>query len=44
MAKLAGAKRVVNKVVVSDAAREKASSTLDTGRRRAQVKRSDVKR
>jgi outer membrane lipoprotein-sorting protein len=44
MAKLAGAKQVVNRIVVSDAARQQASSTLVAGRRRAQVKRSDVKR
>ena len=39
-----GAKQVVNRIVVSDAARQQASSTLVAGRRRAQVKRSDVKR
>ncbi|MCS6953799.1 MAG: BON domain-containing protein [Bryobacterales bacterium] len=39
MAKSAGAKKVVNKVVVSDAARLKASNNLTTGRRRAQVRR-----
>jgi hypothetical protein len=44
MAKSAGAKQVVNRIEVSDAARQKASATLTTGRRRAQVKRSDVKR
>jgi len=44
MAKAAGAKQVVNKVEVSEAARDKASETLATGRRRAQVKRSEVKR
>jgi osmotically-inducible protein OsmY len=41
MAKTAGAKQVVNKIQVSDAAREKAASSLSTGRRRAQVKRSE---
>ncbi len=41
MAKTAGAKAVVNNIKVSDAAKEKASENLDTGRRRAQVKRSD---
>ncbi len=44
MAKSAGAKQVVNKIQVSEAARQKASSNLETGRRRAQVKRSEVKR
>jgi hypothetical protein len=44
MAKAAGARQVINKIQVSEAAREKASATLATGRRRAQVKRSDVKR
>ena len=44
MAKSAGAKQVVNKIEVSQASREKASATLATGRRRAQVKRSEVKR
>jgi hypothetical protein len=32
---------VVNKIEVSDKAREAASQNLTTGRRRAQVKRSD---
>src|SRR5258706_3930557 len=41
MAKTAGAKAVVNNIKVSDAAKEKASENLETGRRRAQVKRSD---
>ena len=41
MAKTAGAKSVVNKIKVSDAAKEKAADNLDQGRRRAQVKRSD---
>ncbi|MCL5743115.1 MAG: BON domain-containing protein [Acidobacteria bacterium] len=41
LAKSAGAKKVVNKVVVSQAAREKASANLAKGRRRAQVKRSE---
>jgi len=42
LAKNAGAKQVVNKVEVSDEAKEKASSNLSSGGRRAQVKRSDV--
>jgi hypothetical protein len=41
MAKTAGAKSVVNKIKVSDAAKQKAGENLDTGRRRAQVKRGD---
>jgi hypothetical protein len=43
MARTAGARKVINKIQVSEAAREKASATLATGRRRAQVKRSDAK-
>ncbi len=43
MAKTAGAKAVVNKIMISDAARAKASANLENGRRRAQVKRSDVR-
>ncbi len=42
MAKSAGAKAVVNKIKVSDAAKEKAAANLEKGRRRAQVKRSEV--
>ena len=42
LAKNAGASKVVNRVEVSDAAKEKAASNLDSGRRRAQVKRSDA--
>jgi hypothetical protein len=42
MAKTAGAIAVVNNIKVSDAAKEKAGENLDQGRRRAQVKRSDV--
>ena len=41
MAKSAGAKAVVNNIKISDAAKEKAGENLDTGRRRAQVKRGD---
>ena len=41
-AKSQGATKVVNKIEVSQAAKEKASSNLDSGRRRAQVKRSDI--
>jgi hypothetical protein len=42
LAKNAGAAQVVNKVEVSDEAKEKAASNLSTGARRAQVKRSEV--
>jgi hypothetical protein len=42
MAKTAGAIAVVNNIKVSDAAKQKAADNLDQGRRRAQVKRSDV--
>jgi hypothetical protein len=41
MAKTAGAKAVTNHIKVSDAAKQKAEENLDSGRRRAQVKRSD---
>lgn len=44
MARTAGARQVINKIQVSEAAREKAAATLATGRRRAQVKRSDANR
>jgi len=42
LAKSAGAKQVVNKVEVSDAAKDKATANLSSGGRRAQVKRSEV--
>lgn len=42
LAKNAGAKQVVNKVEVSEDAKEKAASNLASGARRAQVKRSEV--
>jgi hypothetical protein len=41
MAKSAGAKKVVNNIKVGDAAKQTASSNLEQGRRRVQVKRSD---
>ncbi len=44
MAKSAGAKQVINKILVEDSARQKAAASLASGRRRAQVKRSEVKR
>ncbi|MBI4876724.1 MAG: BON domain-containing protein [Acidobacteria bacterium] len=44
LAKLAGARAVLNKVQASDEARRKAASQLAQGRRRAQIKRSDVER
>lgn len=42
LAKNAGATSVVNKVAVSQAAKDKAAKNLATGRRRAQVKRSQT--
>jgi hypothetical protein len=41
LAKQAGARAVVNKIEVSQAARDKAAANLASGRRRAQVKRSE---
>jgi osmotically-inducible protein OsmY len=41
LAKTAGAKQVINRVEVSEAARQRASANLKSGSRRAQVKRSD---
>ena len=41
MARSAGARQVVNRIEVSEAARMKASSNLASGRRRAQVKRGE---
>jgi hypothetical protein len=41
MAKSAGAKKVVNNIKVSDAAKAKAGENLEQGRRRVQVKRGD---
>ena len=42
LARNGGALRVVNRIEVSEAAKEKAASNLDSGRRRAQVKRSEI--
>jgi len=42
LAKSCGATKVVNKVAVSQAAKDKAAKNLASGRRRAQVKRSEV--
>ncbi len=44
MARTAGARQVVNKIEVSQTARQKASENLAQGRRRAQVKRSEADR
>ncbi len=44
LAKAAGARKVVNNIQVSEAARRKASANLSSGRRRAQVKRSEAAR
>jgi osmotically-inducible protein OsmY len=41
LAKLAGAAGVVNRIQVSQAAREKAAANLEKGRRRAQLKRGE---
>ncbi len=41
MAKNAGARAVVNRIEISEAARQKAAGNLATGRRRAQIKRSE---
>jgi osmotically-inducible protein OsmY len=43
MAKSAGALAVNNRIQVSDAAKEKAAANLETGRRRAQIKRGDAR-
>jgi osmotically-inducible protein OsmY len=42
LAKSAGAGRVVNRIAVSQAAREKAAGNLSKGRRRTQIKRSET--
>jgi len=44
LARSSGAVRVVNRIAVSQAAREKAAKNLASGRRRAQIKRSDTAR
>ena len=41
LAKSAGALAVVNNIQISQAAKDKAQANLESGRRRAQVKRSD---
>jgi hypothetical protein len=43
LAKSSGATAVVNRIEISDAAREKAAANLEQGRRRAQVKRSEAR-
>jgi BON domain-containing protein len=43
LAKGAGAVAVANHIQISEAARDKAAENLETGRRRAQVKRSDTR-
>ena len=43
MAKTAGAVAVNNRVQISDAAKQKAAGNLETGRRRAQIKRGDTR-
>jgi hypothetical protein len=41
LARLAGAREVVNRVELSEAAKERAANNLAKGRRRVQVKRSE---
>jgi hypothetical protein len=43
MARTAGARRVVNSIKISDAAKTAASANLEQGRRRAQVTRGEVR-
>ena len=43
MAKTAGAKKVINHIKISDAAKDNAAANLEQGRRRAQVKREDAR-
>lgn len=43
MARTAGARQVINKVQVSEAAKARARENLASGRRRAQVKRSETR-
>jgi len=43
LAKNGGALAVSNHIQISDAAREKAAQNLETGRRRAQIKRGDAR-
>lgn len=42
LARAAGARRVVNRIEISEQARQKASTNLAQGRRRAQIKRSET--
>jgi hypothetical protein len=42
LAKSAGALAVVNNIEISQAAKDKAQANLDSGRRRAQIKRSET--
>lgn len=42
LAKSAGAKRVVNRIQISEKAREKAAANLAKGRRRVQIKRGEA--
>ena len=43
LAKGGGAAAIANHIQISDAAREKAEQNLETGRRRAQIKRGDTR-
>lgn len=44
MARSAGARAVVNKIQVDEAAKQKSAANLETGRRRAQIKRDESPR
>jgi osmotically-inducible protein OsmY len=44
MAKAAGARQINNRIQVSEQARQRSAANLSTGRRRAQVKRTEVSR
>jgi hypothetical protein len=44
MAKAAGARKVINKIQISETAKQKASAGLAKGRRRVQVKRGEDRR
>ena len=43
LAKAAGAREVVNRIEISEAARQKAAANLAKGRRRAQIKRGEAR-
>jgi hypothetical protein len=43
LAKAAGARAVVNRIEISEAARQRAAANLAKGRRRAQIKRTEAR-